>query len=265
MRPGCSQRSGARVCWPMTRCSALTGPGWHWTAATCCAGCSRPRSAAAWQRAWSAARGCSTHLALCGSHNSEFRTFGTTGRVRVRAPSGERSKREPAQARPLHNGRGINGLDLVGWIGQASSRGEKPPAGERCPPSFRLRSIKVCAKNLAEPTLRGAGHRSGEWFGTEGLERAKGFEPSTPTLARPGATSTAGRRPAFAAQAANRFQLLAREAVLPLAPRSFFNPVVRRPAKGRGRGRRAGHARLNGRSQQSGGRAFAGVGCRVAS
>ena len=27
----CSRRSGARGCWPTTRCGASTGPGWHWT------------------------------------------------------------------------------------------------------------------------------------------------------------------------------------------------------------------------------------------
>src|SRR3954451_7956145 len=30
-RRACSQRSGAPGCWPMTRCTALTGPGWRWT------------------------------------------------------------------------------------------------------------------------------------------------------------------------------------------------------------------------------------------
>src|SRR5829696_6318623 len=29
-RPGCSNRSGARACWPMTRCGASTGRGWRW-------------------------------------------------------------------------------------------------------------------------------------------------------------------------------------------------------------------------------------------
>src|SRR3954469_17741846 len=30
-RPGYSRRSGARACWPTTRCGGLTGRGWHWT------------------------------------------------------------------------------------------------------------------------------------------------------------------------------------------------------------------------------------------
>ena len=49
---------------------------------------------------------------------------------------------------------------------------------------FRPRTLKVHAQSGAEPAPFSAGHRRREWFGKVRLERAKGFEPSTPTSAR---------------------------------------------------------------------------------
>ena len=50
--------------------------------------------------------------------------------------------------------------------------------------SFRYRSLKPGYENQGNTGLLGVGHPGGEWLDAGRLERAKGFEPSTPTLAR---------------------------------------------------------------------------------
>jgi hypothetical protein len=99
-------------------------------------------------------------------------------------PTDGRSTREPAPTNGRAACRENNGMHLVDWIGQVPSSGEKSPSGERRPPSLRQSSIKVGAQTAAKPAPFSVGHRCGERGAKGRLERVKGFEPSTPTLAR---------------------------------------------------------------------------------
>ena len=69
-------------------------------------------------------------------------------------------------------------------MGQAPSFGDKPAFGERFTVSFRSRTPKPDAQKPAAVGLFGGVENGGESLVPSGLERAKGFEPSTPTLAR---------------------------------------------------------------------------------
>jgi len=58
------------------------------------------------------------------------------------------------------------------------------PFGEQFAVSFRSRTPKPDARMPAAVGLFGGPENGGESLVWSGLERAKGFEPSTPTLAR---------------------------------------------------------------------------------
>ena len=60
--------------------------------------------------------------------------------------------------------------------------GERSPFGERLGVSFRPRTPKPDAPKAAAVGLLRDPENGGESLGRRGLERAKGFEPSTPTL-----------------------------------------------------------------------------------
>src|ERR1700722_9096837 len=69
-------------------------------------------------------------------------------------------------------------------MGQAPSFGENSPIGERIGRSFRFRTPKLVARMPAAVGLFCGPENGGESLVRSRLERAKGFEPSTPTLAR---------------------------------------------------------------------------------
>ena len=95
-------------------------------------------------------------------------------------PTGERSGCEPTPTNGRAAGRENNGMHLVDWIGQVPRSGEKPPSGERFPPSFRPSSIKVGAGTAAIPAPQRDRCPSGEWFDRSRLEQR--WEPGSNLL-----------------------------------------------------------------------------------
>ena len=77
----------------------------------------------------------------------------------------------------------IKGLSLRGKSANPQGPETRRLSGEENRPSFRPRTLKVRTEEPAEPAPFSAGHRHGECCAKSRLERAKGFEPSTPTLA----------------------------------------------------------------------------------
>src|SRR6185312_10598671 len=76
------------------------------------------------------------------------------------------------------------GFEAWGSFGRGSSSGERGTCGGRIWLSLRLRGIKLVTEMLVRRGLPKRVGRGGECLGRDRLERAKGFEPSTPTLAR---------------------------------------------------------------------------------
>ncbi len=81
----------------------------------------------------------------------------------------------------------IKASDLVGQIAQPSRSGETPPFGERLPPLFRRRTLKVRTRIPAAPAPHGSGHQSGECLGRDRLEQR--WEPGHNRLWGAGARS----------------------------------------------------------------------------
>jgi hypothetical protein len=99
-------------------------------------------------------------------------------------PTGKRSSGEPAPRTGRVACRENNGMDLVDWIGRVPSSREKRPSRERFPPSFRRRSIKLCAQSPAEPAPQRVGCPGREWSDRSRLEQR--WEPGTNVLCPPG-------------------------------------------------------------------------------